>query len=300
MPYDIVLDKGGCRRAAENAFLNAAGLCGFRELRLPPQSGPETLRKSAEDSGLPAAGLPLKLCSLVDAPEGRIFCAELIGPPYPAAAAELISLAGDFFALLSLADPRLKLSAGGDSPQLCAWLAKLELAWEEDPALPPDSFSLLCGGEALCAGGRREGKWGGAGFAVDGEKLLAALVAQGIALPGPDPCTLYIAADGKKAEIAAMAMAASLRGEGFAAESGLMGLPVSEQLACAERIGARFTMVLDAGCLAAGRAQIRDAATGETAETGFGEELSRFFYDRQILELTGALEGLPLGPDLGE
>lgn len=300
MPHDILLDKDGCWRAAESAFLNAAGLCGFRELRAPSSAGPDALRKAAEQAALPDAGLPLKLCGLIDAPEGRLFCAELIGPPYPAAAAELISLAGDFLALLNLPDIQLELAPGGESDGLTARLEAMNLAWQENPALPPDSFSLLCGGETLCAGGRREGQWAGAGFAVDGEKLLAALAARGIALPGPEPCALYIAADGEEAEIAAMAMAADLRGEGFAAESGLMGLPVSEQLACAERIGARFTMVLDADCLAAGRAEIRDTATGETFETAFGEALSRFFYDRQILELTGALEGLPLGPELGE
>ena len=173
MPHDILLDKDGCWRAAESAFLNAAGLCGFRELRAPSSAGPDALRRAAEQAALPDAGLPLKLCGLIDAPEGRLFCAELIGPPYPAAAAELISLAGDFVALLNLPDIQLELAPGGEAAGLTARLEAMNLAWQENPALPPESFSLLCGGETLCAGGRREGQWDGAGFAVDGEKLKA-------------------------------------------------------------------------------------------------------------------------------
>ena len=70
MPHDILLDKDGCWRAAESAFLNAAGLCGFRELRAPSSAGPDALRRAAEQAALPDAGLPLKLCGLIDAPDG--------------------------------------------------------------------------------------------------------------------------------------------------------------------------------------------------------------------------------------
>ncbi len=296
MLHDILPGESSRWQAAERIFLDTLHLGGFREIRFARLDGAEAFPAAVLRSGLPAEWLPCKLCGFFDTPEGRQFCAALFGPPYPAAAAELISLAGDFLALAGLPDLRLETGPCEGAASLAARLDAMNLD-ARPSSLSPGTFAFLRGETPICAGGRLDSEIPGAWFSIGGEQLLTALAEEGVELPAPDPCVLYIAPADEEAEIAAAAMAAGLRGEGFAAECGLMGLPPAEDLSCAERTGARFTMTLDKNSLAAGRAEIRSTATGETAETGFGEELARFFSNWQIAELTGALEGISLQPD---
>ncbi|MGI5893821.1 MAG: histidine--tRNA ligase [Candidatus Merdivicinus sp.] len=160
----------------------------------------------------------------------------------------------------------------------------------------------------ICGGGRYDGlleslggpAQPGIGFAMGVERLLMALEAQGVQLPQPDPCMLYIAPMGEEASVRAMEMVSDLRNEGFSAESDLMGRSLKAQMKYADKIGARFTMVLGDAELEAGKAAIRNMETGVTTEVEFGDALSRFFYDSEILELTDALEGTSFQMDTEE
>ena len=104
----------------------------------------------------------------------------------------------------------------------------------------------------VCGGGRYDGlikSLGGAdqpgiGYAMGVERLLMVLEAQGIEIPKPNPCDLYIASMGEAASVFAMKLASDLRSEGFAAESDLIGRSLKAQMKYADKIGAKYSMVI--------------------------------------------------------
>ena len=158
----------------------------------------------------------------------------------------------------------------------------------------------------VCGGGRYDGlikSLGGAdqpgiGYAMGIERLLMVLEAQGIEIPKPAPCDLYIASMGEDAAVRAMELAAALRSEGFAAESDLVGRSLKAQMKYADKIGAKFSMVIGDDELAAGKAKVKNMATGETAEVDLDGDLSKFFYDHELAELSGALDSGEVSPEL--
>ena len=158
----------------------------------------------------------------------------------------------------------------------------------------------------VCGGGRYDGlikSLGGAdqpgiGYAMGIERLLMVLEAQGIEIPKPAPCDLYIASMGEDAAVRAMELAAGLRSEGFAAESDLVGRSLKAQMKYADKIGAKFSMVIGDDELAAGKAKVKNMATGETAEVELDGDLSKFFYDHELAELSGALDSGEVSPEL--
>ena len=156
----------------------------------------------------------------------------------------------------------------------------------------------------VCGGGRYDGllkslggpDQPGIGFAMGLERLLMVLEAQKIELPAPAPCDLYIASMGEEASVTAMSLAADLRSEGFAAEYDIVGRSVKAQMKYADKIGARFSMVLGDSELESGKAVIRNMAAGSTAEVELdGESLSRFLYDVELSKITDSLDigGIP-------
>lgn len=153
----------------------------------------------------------------------------------------------------------------------------------------------------ICGGGRYDGLLAslggpaqpGIGFAMGVERLLMVLEAQKVELPKPDPCTLYIAPMGEEAAVQALAIVSDLRNEGFAAESDLVGRSLKAQMKYADKIGARYTMVLGDEELASGKAVVKNMQTGETSQVTLGDELTRFFYDSELSDLNDALGGIP-------
>ncbi len=150
----------------------------------------------------------------------------------------------------------------------------------------------------VCGGGRYDGlikSLGGAdqpgiGYAMGVERLLMVLEAQGIEIPKPAPCDLYIASMGDDASVFAMKLAADLRSEGFSAESDLVGRSLKAQMKYADKIGAKYSMVIGGNELAEGKAKVKNMATGETAELDLNGDLSKFFYDQELAELADTLE----------
>ena len=146
----------------------------------------------------------------------------------------------------------------------------------------------------VCGGGRYDGlikSLGGAdqpgiGYAMGIERLLMVLEAQGIQIPKPSPCDLYIASMGENASVFAMKLASDLRNEGFAAESDLIGRSLKAQMKYADKIDAKYSMVIGDDELAAGKAKVKNMATGETHELDLNGDLSKFFYDQELAELS--------------
>ncbi len=151
------------------------------------------------------------------------------------------------------------------------------------------------GGEAgsqnvLCGGGRYDGlieELGGAptpgvGFGMGLERLLATLEAEGLDVPEA-PCpparpaeaaveaggatlrsdTVFVGAIGAAGELAGMNLARRLRRAGLVAVNDLLGRSVKAQFKAADRLAARWMVLIGEEELAAGLATVRDLAAGE-------------------------------------
>lgn len=149
----------------------------------------------------------------------------------------------------------------------------------------------------VCGGGRYDGllkSLGGndqpaLGFAMGIERLLMVAEAQGVEIPAPQSCDLYIASIGEDASIRALQLVTDLRNEGFYAECDTMGRSVKAQMKYADKIKAQFSMVLGENELAENKANIKNMETGESCEIALDESLVKFLYDDQIKKMTEAL-----------
>ena len=151
----------------------------------------------------------------------------------------------------------------------------------------------------ICGGGRYDGLLGslggadqpGIGYAMGVERLLMVMKAQGIEIPAPASCDLYIGSMGEEASVKVLGLAASLREEGFSAECDIIGRSVKAQMKYADKIGARYSMILGDNELAENKAKIKNMATGETSEVALDDEtLTRFFYDAGIDDLSESIK----------
>ena len=148
----------------------------------------------------------------------------------------------------------------------------------------------------VCGGGRYDGlveQMGGPatpalGFAMGLERLLLILEAQGIQVPKPEGCLLYLGSMGEAASIQACKLTNRLRSEGFFVECDVMGRGVKAQMKYANKIGARFSLVLGEDELTAGKAMLKDMETGAQTEVEL-DKLADRLYD---VTLAGQLDKL--------
>ena len=152
----------------------------------------------------------------------------------------------------------------------------------------------------VCGGGRYDGlikslggpDQPGIGYAMGVERLLMVMKAQGIEIPAPAPCDLYIGSIGEEASVEALRLCGILRKEGFSAECDIVGRSVKAQMKYADKIGARFSMVLGDNELAEKKATVKNMATGENAEVTLdGEPLKQFLYNAGLDGLSDSLKG---------
>ncbi len=136
-------------------------------------------------------------------------------------------------------------------------------------------------GFALGGGGRYDGlveelggkPTPGLGFGLGLDRILLALNAQGTEFPGPQRCEVYIASMGEKALEKAFLLVNTLHSCGIPADCDLCARGLKAQMKYADRIGARFTIVLGDDELQSGKAELKDMKTGEkkkiSVEEGF-------------------------------
>lgn len=123
----------------------------------------------------------------------------------------------------------------------------------------------------VCGGGRYDGlieQLGGnptpaLGFGMGLERLLMTLETQGITLDEPRRCDLYFAPMGEAAGELAMELTAALRKEGIAAQTDVMGRSLRAQMKYADKIGARFTLVIGDNELEQKCADLKNMLSGE-------------------------------------
>ena len=94
-----------------------------------------------------------------------------------------------------------------------------------------------------------------------------------------------------------MKLASDLRNEGFAAESDLIGRSLKAQMKYADKIDAKYSMVIGDDELAAGKAKVKNMSTGETHELDLNGDLSKFFYDQELAELSDSFGTGNISPE---
>ena len=344
---------------------------GGRSVTLRPE-GTAGAARACLEHGLLNEALPRKVSYIVknyryEKPgAGRFrehsqFGVECFGAALPAADAEVIALAVELFAALSLTDVRLEINSigcpecrkkylealrgffGARKDRLCeTCLGRLE----RNPMRILDCKSEICGGIAkeaptmleyicadcaahfdgvkalldalgiayavnprivrgldyytrtvfefiselpelqgvtLCGGGRYDGlieELGGArtpslGFGMGLERVWLQLQALKAPLQEPSRCELFIAAMNDACLTKAAQLASAVRGDGWHAQYDVTGRSLKAQMKFADKIDARYTLVLGDNELRDQRAKLKEMATGEeelVTLTDFAEE----------------------------
>lgn len=161
----------------------------------------------------------------------------------------------------------------------------------------------------VCGGGRYDGlieELGGShvpslGFGLGTGRLLMLLEAQGIELPQPSSCDIYIAPMGENASYEAAAIVADLRAGGISAQTDVVGRSLKAQMKFADKIGAKYTMVLGDDEIASGKAKIKNMDSGEATETelaDLAENFMEFMVRQETAVLSETLGGGLDGVDL--
>ena len=129
----------------------------------------------------------------------------------------------------------------------------------------------------ICGGGRYNGliedfdgpATPAVGFGMGIERLLLALEDEGVELPATPGPVLYIANIGEAGRKKAAVLCAGLRAAGIHAEYDVVGRGLKAQMKYANKIGARYTMVLGDDEVEKGEARLKEMATGEETATAF-------------------------------
>ena len=135
----------------------------------------------------------------------------------------------------------------------------------------------------VCGGGRYDGlieELGGQhtpslGFGMGIERLLLLLESQGIEIEQPPVCDLYIIGIGDKAKLKAFSIVEGIRNASLIAEGDIVGRGIKAQMKYADKIGAKFSMVIGDDELTANKATVKNMATGAKREVPLDEG----FYD---------------------
>lgn len=138
----------------------------------------------------------------------------------------------------------------------------------------------------VCGGGRYDGlieQLGGQhlpslGFALGMERLLALMEAQHIEIPKPDTCDLYIAGLGDKAQRKAFELIAQVRRASLAAEGDIVGRSLRAQMKYADKIGAKFSVVLGDNEIETGKANLKNMQTGAVTEIALDDTFFEKFF----------------------
>lgn len=106
----------------------------------------------------------------------------------------------------------------------------------------------------------------GIGFAAGMERLLLALEKEGVTLPVDEGIDCYVVAVGEGPRAAALRVVQQLRQAGLSADGDLMGRKMKGQLRAANRLNARYAVVIGEDELSRGTVQVKDLTRGDQVE----------------------------------
>ena len=163
----------------------------------------------------------------------------------------------------------------------------------------------------VCGGGRYDGliaEMGGqplpaCGFGMGIERLLLLMEAQNTPIPPAKRCDLYIASLGDNANLKAAAIATELRNEGLYVQFDTVGRGFKAQMKFANKIGARYTLVLGDNEIETGNIKLKNMETGNEIEMvldSFAGDFQATVIQETLSEFdTFGLEGIDLSTLLG-
>lgn len=137
----------------------------------------------------------------------------------------------------------------------------------------------------VCGGGRYDGlleELGGQhtpslGFAMGLERLQLVMEAQGCNFPEPSRPDLFIVAMGEKATLKAIEIAKDMRDEGFSVVYDLNGRSLRAQMKYADKLGAKFNVVIGDNEVENKVVSLKDMATGESSEINLDTFVNGFY-----------------------
>lgn len=137
----------------------------------------------------------------------------------------------------------------------------------------------------VCGGGRYDGlieELGGQrtpslGFGLGLERLQLVMEAQGCDFPEPTTPDLFIAALGDKAKLKAVEIAKDMRDEGFSVVYDLNDRGLRAQMKYADKLGAKFNIVLGDNEVDEGVAKLKNMASGEASDISLTTFVSSFY-----------------------
>ncbi len=141
----------------------------------------------------------------------------------------------------------------------------------------------------VCGGGRYDGlveEMGGQsmpalGFAMGIERLMMIMEAQKIEFPEPETCDIYVAALGDAAKLEAFKLAHRLQEYSIAAAFDVNDRGLKAQMKYADKIGAKYTLVLGDNELETSKAEIKNMKTGEKSKIDLGKDFAEQFVTLQ-------------------
>lgn len=131
----------------------------------------------------------------------------------------------------------------------------------------------------LCGGGRYNGlveeiggpDVPGIGFALSIERLLLALEAEGVELDTESALEVFMIAMGDEAKLKAVELTSSFRAKGISTEMDYLDRKMKAQMKSADRLGAKYTIVLGETELEEQAATVKHMETGEQQKVAFSE-----------------------------
>lgn len=182
--------------------------------------------------------------------------------------------------------------------QVKAHLDDLNIRYEEDPNLvrgldyyTHTAFELMIDDPdydgaitTLCGGGRYNGllqlldgpDQTGIGFALSIERLLMALEQEGIELVDEEPLDLFVVTMGDDADRYAVRLLNDLRKQGISVDKDYLNRKIKAQMKQADRLNARYTVVIGDQELEQQRIAIKDMQSGESEEIAL-DQIAEFF-----------------------
>lgn len=137
----------------------------------------------------------------------------------------------------------------------------------------------------VCGGGRYDGlvdelggqKTPSLGFGMGLERLMMLLEAQNTPFPDAHTADLFIVALGDKATMKAVEIAKDMRAEGFTALMDLNQRSLRAQMKYADKLGAKFNIVIGDNEVEEGIAKLKNMSSGEETEIALDTFVSGFY-----------------------
>jgi len=131
----------------------------------------------------------------------------------------------------------------------------------------------------LCGGGRYNGlvediggpDMPGIGFAMSIERLLLALEAEGVTLEVEDSLDIYLVAMGDEAKLKSAELISSFRAKGISADMDYIDRKMKAQMKSADRLGAKFVVVIGESELEENTVNVKEMETGNQEKIPFPE-----------------------------